>query len=295
MYLFIYRKLYFNSNKFKIIKNSINDLINEFNELNIYADQLSLNILGGQTKQIFVGEMQNNSNWNYKHLALFSRQNHTQIYHCSRTIVSNAQLDGFKYLCKYFNIHIDDETRNFANEMLSNFITYNESRNVLINKRENLYKDISSKLPLLIKIFKESLYNQLGLIEIDLKSIIYPKYTFLYTSSGGNSSLSYTLSLDPENLTRFIEWCDEKINYKKSIKYQRLIMTQSLREMIKEKYNYTCNQCRVSVFDEPTLLLEIDHVIPISRGGLSIENNLQCLCWKCNRKKASKLNIDINN
>ncbi len=40
---------------------------------------------------------------------------------------------------------------------------------------------------------------------------------------------------------------------------------------------------------EPNLLLEVDHIVPISKGGLTIEDNLQTLCWKCNRSKGAKL------
>ncbi|WP_411815422.1 HNH endonuclease [Kurthia gibsonii] len=39
----------------------------------------------------------------------------------------------------------------------------------------------------------------------------------------------------------------------------------------------------------PNLLLEIDHIIPISKGGMSSEDNLQTLCWKCNRSKGAKI------
>ena len=37
------------------------------------------------------------------------------------------------------------------------------------------------------------------------------------------------------------------------------------------------------------LLLEIDHIVPIVKGGLTTEDNLQTSCWKCNRSKGSKL------
>ena len=40
---------------------------------------------------------------------------------------------------------------------------------------------------------------------------------------------------------------------------------------------------------EPNLLLEIDHIIPVAKGGLTEESNLQTLCWKCNRAKSDKL------
>ena len=45
---------------------------------------------------------------------------------------------------------------------------------------------------------------------------------------------------------------------------------------------------------EPNLLLEIDHIIPISKGGCTVEENLQTLCWKCNRAKSNKI-VEVNN
>lgn len=293
--IFVYRGIYFKSEKFKKIKDSVSDLINEFNELNVYADTLSINILGGQTRQVFVGETANTSRWGYKHSGLFSRQSHNQIYHCSRSIVSNAQLDGFKYLCKYFNIGIDEEHRNSANDMLNNFNTYMESRKILETKRDNLFGTIKDKLPFLIRTFKKSLYKKLGLVQLDLKSVIYPRYIFSYTSSGGNSGLSYTLELSIPTLRNFINWLDASIKYKKSAQYQRIIMTQEFRTKIKERDNFSCKKCGVNVESEPTLLLEIDHIIPISKGGMSVEENLQCLCWKCNRSKGSKIYEEQNN
>lgn len=66
-------------------------------------------------------------------------------------------------------------------------------------------------------------------------------------------------------------------------------MTSQLREKIKIRDNYTCQICGLSTEQEPNLLLEIDHIIPISKNGITIESNLQTLCWRCNRKKGGKL------
>jgi 5-methylcytosine-specific restriction enzyme A len=44
-----------------------------------------------------------------------------------------------------------------------------------------------------------------------------------------------------------------------------------------------CRKCRAA------LHLEIDHIIPISKGGRTEESNLQTLCRRCNRRKWKKL------
>lgn len=79
------------------------------------------------------------------------------------------------------------------------------------------------------------------------------------------------------------------IRWTKSAAGQRALMTVRLRGEIKEHDRYACVQCRVSVAAEPHLLLEIDHIMPVSKGGLSTPENLQTLCWRCNRTKGSKV------
>ena len=92
-----------------------------------------------------------------------------------------------------------------------------------------------------------------------------------------------------DNLEKFIKYLADIINFRNSVSNQRALMTSSLREKIKKRDNYTCKICNNSTKIEPNLLLEIDHIIPISKGGKTTESNLQTLCWKCNRNKGSKI------
>ena len=68
-------------------------------------------------------------------------------------------------------------------------------------------------------------------------------------------------------------------------------MTGKLRNSIKARDKHTCQNsaCGVSVHQEPHLLLEVDHIMPVSKGGLSAPANLQTLCWRCNRRKSNKV------
>lgn len=68
---------------------------------------------------------------------------------------------------------------------------------------------------------------------------------------------------------------------------QRKLMTQELRNRIKERDNYTCQICGKYMPDE--VGLHIDHIIPISKGGKTVEQNLQVLCDKCNLRKSNRI------
>ena len=63
-------------------------------------------------------------------------------------------------------------------------------------------------------------------------------------------------------------------------------MRKEIRNRILKRFNNKCNYCK-SLEN-----LEIDHIIPVSKGGKADEINLQVLCRSCNRKKSNKLDID---
>lgn len=63
-------------------------------------------------------------------------------------------------------------------------------------------------------------------------------------------------------------------------------MTKALREQIMVRDNYTCQICGRYMPDG--FGLHIDHIVPISKGGRSVPENLQVLCAKCNLSKSNK-------
>ena len=90
-------------------------------------------------------------------------------------------------------------------------------------------------------------------------------------------------------MENYIKYLNAQIKWKESVAGQRALMTASLREGIKKRDGYACKKCGASVKKEPNLLLEIDHIIPLAKGGKSTESNLQTLCWRCNRHKGARV------
>lgn len=81
--------------------------------------------------------------------------------------------------------------------------------------------------------------------------------------------------------------------YQKEIAGRRRIRASDKAEVF-ERDNYTCQICGISrdFLDSlceglgDYLLLEADHIKSVSQGGTGKDiDNLQCLCWRCNRKK----------
>ena len=73
------------------------------------------------------------------------------------------------------------------------------------------------------------------------------------------------------------EYIDKPIN----LTVVRAVIPERLRNKIFERDGYRCVNCG------GTEDLQIDHIIPLSRGGETKESNLQTLCRGCNQNKGT--------
>ena len=135
---------------------------------------------------------------------------------------------------------------------------------------------------------KAGFYSRLGFATVD-ESVLTVEYKFSYTSGGGMARRSFTVPMTEENISELIKVLESKLTASAFAKEQRILMTKKLRDLIKRRDNFTCCNCGNSTYVEPNLLLEIDHIIPVAKGGRTVEENLQTLCWKCNRAKGAKI------
>lgn len=66
---------------------------------------------------------------------------------------------------------------------------------------------------------------------------------------------------------------------------ERAKVSNELRQEIFERDGYTCVNCGSTEKES----LEIDHIMPISKGGKTEPSNLQTLCRNCNIRKGNKI------
>lgn len=70
---------------------------------------------------------------------------------------------------------------------------------------------------------------------------------------------------------------------------QRALVTPKIRFEVLKRDNFTCQYCGAH---GEGVVLEVDHIIPISKGGTSDMGNLITACFDCNRGKGSDLVAD---
>ena len=75
--------------------------------------------------------------------------------------------------------------------------------------------------------------------------------------------------------------------YEISSRVERAKMSESLRYDILKRDHYKCQICGASAKDG--VKLQVDHIIPVSKGGKTEPANLQTLCSSCNIGKSNKM------
>lgn len=210
-----------------------------------------------------------------------------QTYNCSSSVVSSASNNIVKYLIKYSNI----ETNIYCLQQLDFCANYMESLVEFRNNINKLYLQVKPQLPVFVRLFATS--NKVPYLisssNFELTKIKKTVFCFLYVSPAGKSRRTCEINITTDIMKELQSEISAKINKSGHSKAQRSAMTNDLREAIKKRDNYTCCLCGNSVFNEPNLLLEVDHIIPISKGGKTEASNLQTLCWRCNRTKKDKI------
>lgn len=112
--------------------------------------------------------------------------------------------------------------------------------------------------------------------------------------------LNITNTLSHEQVRDLIHLCNTKIDEyevkygRKSIWHSRFAgardISGPMQYEVLKRAKGRCELCGVS---KDVKVLQVDHIIPRSKGGLTVLENLQALCYTCNAQKQNKDDTDF--
>lgn len=211
-----------------------------------------------------------------------------QDYICAKAVVKNAKQNPFKFVCKYFNLESTSENIDLLTNMSSNFKLIRHNINDIAVRKNHIVKTVSKQVPVLVKLITKNIDLNLGFKD-NIVKVYYPEYRFVYKTTRGREKYVYSVVFTTDIIDFFVNEMVNEINYRNHIKLQRSLMTDKLRDFIKKRDNYTCQICGDSIYKNPHIEFHIDHIIPVSKGGITEEENLQTLCASCNLHKSNKI------
>lgn len=273
--------------------------IQDFNEYNAHVHHLN-SAYAPRRRFRYAGAIRTyDDNRRFSGLSLrHVKNNHEYICRCSLSVAKKAEREPFKYIMKYFEWEANEKTLIAHERLLNNMLAIEDGKRKLKLSYFELADIITEPLPRIFALFSRNrLMKAMDVKPIFTDTSVYPTYTFLYRSTGGQQTMRVSKTLTPTSLRAFIRYIEKKILnsscssaiLKKKMARERELMTPKFRQYILERDHYTCQKCHNSTYIEPNLLLEIDHIMPLSKGGRTVEENLQVLCWRCNRYKGDKL------
>lgn len=284
---------YYNSSDFNQIKDACKSLMDSQREFNEYIDEKAKSISALFGVRVVRNETVVDDENNYirpykKSITPFTAE-------VSSSVFASAENNPLDYVVKYFypNKELYPLQIQKLQLLVEELETLKEAKQIIDNYKKEYHQFITNVPQFILDNDEDGFYSRLGFANIS-ESVLTVEYRFSYTSDGGMAHRSFTVPMKEDTIVLLVQMLQSKLTMAAFAKEQRNMMTSKLRQHIKERDNYTCKYCGNSTFKEPNLLLEIDHIIPVAKGGCTVEDNLQTLCWKCNRQKSSKLITEGN-
>jgi len=279
---------YYNSEEFTRLKSTCDSLMSSQREFNEYIDEKVKSIAGLFGTNIMREDTVIGDEYNYIHPYKKSLTPFTA--EVSSSVFASAENYPLDYVVKQFysNKLLYPEQIQKLQLLIEELETLKEAKQIIENQKAEIQQYLSEVPDFIMENDEDGFYSRLGFATINENSLVVA-YKFSYTSNAGYAQRSFTVPMTEETIVALIQKLEDKLTFSAFAKEQRSLMTSRLRQKIKERDNFTCQTCGNSTSKEPNLLLEIDHKIPVSKGGLTEETNLQTLCWRCNRSKGNKL------
>lgn len=205
---------------------------------------------------------------------------------------SKQQFDRFNF-DKFFASYVEKKLEYYTNLI----VLCNENKDKLTEYREKystlpqlLTKDEIKTLKLPFNIYRRT--EALMTKAVTLNPVTAPtvKCKIYYTSPKGQNSYKNCNDYSFSDIIKYCDLASKQLEVQSTKEYQRKLMTSAMRYSILNRDNQRCVICGRSASDGVTL--QVDHIIPVSKGGKTTPENLRTLCSDCNLGKGDKYNPD---
>lgn len=235
-----------------------------------------------ETSPLLIALRQLNKNYHFHNIS--------PIYTYSITLQSKSKFD------KYNVDTLFEETlrnnyqywKTIQRKLQENRTLFNNYSNELCDLIKSIPETKQFPIPKIIwKFFEKPIFDCERLSPVINSEIIC--YVYYSSPKGRNNyskSNSYSFSIiDAQyfNLQKR-DYLEQTVKYKRQKERNKL--SAKLRYKILERDHHRCQICGRSVSDG--VKLHVDHIKPISKGGLTIESNLRTLCEDCNWGKSDE-------
>lgn len=237
-------------------------------------------------------------------------KDNSKLYASIQDINAKYKLDELKDFIDYYSVrnkrdlddsNIDEYLMMTINNKSDELVKYKkrydylkQEYNLYLQEYETLKKYIddeeAKKLKMPIKKYYEyqkKLYNDEKIKRnYRFQVVIYINYK----SDKGKVKKSVYKTYKPDEFLKVKNEYDnlkrENKLYEISGRIERRKMTNSMRYDVLKRDNYRCIICGKGRYDG--VKLEVDHIVPVSKGGKTEISNLQTLCDRCNSGKSNK-------
>lgn len=133
-----------------------------------------------------------------------------------------------------------------------------------------------------IKLGRQPKYSEMAIPFSKYSSTAYAHFFGGWTKA----LIEFQKYLDEEEIDTVVGIETKPVIDRKSHKTQRHVNWR-LRFKVMQRDNFKCKSCGQSPAKNPEVELHVDHVVPWSKGGETVYENLQTLCSKCNLGKGN--------
>lgn len=205
----------------------------------------------------------------------FHKLKNYDINYCVDNMDYYNDITPLNYLVYYIRLNKEEISKQLEINKynLNRYKSYKE-KVLSIKSFKSINNDNSKLTRLEYQIFNEMIKYYIPLT-IKIEVSYYQKYS---------KAIVFDYNMVTEIIERLkVKRYDEEI-WSSLTKVERSKVTKELKDKIFKRDGYKCQICHRSINE---VKLEIDHIKPISKGGLSVESNLQTLCHECNVSKGN--------